>query len=162
MRISDSEVSLMMLAGNVPLDVTDGYQVMNGSYARVRGSVGAWALAAFRRIVSGAVTCVSYAPSFYSSLYRFNFMCPVTCVCTFAARVSFSLLHVSFTRTGSRASACMLSRRPWMVVRARATSIPSRREPVHVFIRPIWVASFDGAALSRRCRAGTLSPLPRL
>lgn len=28
LRISDSEVSLMMVGGNVPLEVTDGYQVM--------------------------------------------------------------------------------------------------------------------------------------
>lgn len=28
LRIADSEVALMMLGGNVPLDVTDGYQVM--------------------------------------------------------------------------------------------------------------------------------------
>lgn len=29
LRIADSEVALMMLGGNVPLDVTDGYQVMH-------------------------------------------------------------------------------------------------------------------------------------
>lgn len=28
LRITDGEVALMMLAGNVPLDVTDGYQVI--------------------------------------------------------------------------------------------------------------------------------------
>lgn len=28
LRISDSEVALMVLTGNVPLDITDGYQVM--------------------------------------------------------------------------------------------------------------------------------------
>lgn len=27
LRISDSEVSLMMLCGNIPLEITDGYQV---------------------------------------------------------------------------------------------------------------------------------------
>lgn len=31
LRIADSEVALMMHGGNVPLDVTDGYQVMSWS-----------------------------------------------------------------------------------------------------------------------------------
>lgn len=31
LRISDSEVALMMLCGSVPLEITDGYQVTSSS-----------------------------------------------------------------------------------------------------------------------------------
>lgn len=48
LRISDSEVSLMMLGGNVPLDVTDGYQVMDGEYVHVSVDAGGlWLSVAF-------------------------------------------------------------------------------------------------------------------
>lgn len=31
LRISDSEVALMMLSGNIPLEITDGYQVTSST-----------------------------------------------------------------------------------------------------------------------------------
>lgn len=38
LRISDSEVSLMMLCGNIPLDVTDGYQARSCHESRLEFS----------------------------------------------------------------------------------------------------------------------------
>ena len=59
LRISDSEVSLMMLGGNVPLDVTDGYQVKNGNYVRVSVDAGGlWLSVALRP--AARVCCVIY------------------------------------------------------------------------------------------------------
>lgn len=55
LRISDSEVSLMMLGGNVPLDVTDGYQVTSGSCVRVSVDTGGLRLSA---ALSRALPCM--------------------------------------------------------------------------------------------------------